>query len=358
MTRLLIIKGEINQYNIPVYNSIGKEVDLTVGYTHTDASDENVTFKKLELCFKQIGPFIIIKNLRATCNQYDIVSFMPDFHFVNCCLLPFKKHKFKLINWSIGFKVSYTRPYNVTRQHNIGDWIFKKILNKCDASIFYMDKSKEFWQGTNLDLRKVFVAPNTADVLPIELNNRIKRNFLFVGSLYAGKGIDLLLKSFHEALQVTHSDAKLIIIGKGEMRKMIENFITENHLESNILLRGPIYDETILAKEFSAALLCISPTQAGLSVPKSMGYGVPFVTRKDAITGGEMYHISNNVNGLIYESDNELTSILVDSIQNQEKYLNMGAAAKAYYDKKATIKQMAHGAMMAVRYALSHNILS
>jgi hypothetical protein len=36
----------------------------------------------------------------------------------------------------------------------------------------------------------------------------------------------------------------------------------------------------------------------------------------------------------------------------------MGAAAKAYYDKKATIKQMAHGAMMAVRYALSHNILS
>lgn len=88
--------------------------------------------------------------------------------------------------------------------------------------------------------------------------------------------------------------------------------MTKNNMVGLIVFHGAIYDENVLAERFAQALLCISPTQGGLSVPKSMGYGVPFVTRKDSITGGEIYHITPGVNGIMYVKDEELTSVISD----------------------------------------------
>lgn len=85
-----------------------------------------------------------------------------------------------------------------------------------------------------------------------------------------------------------------------------------------------------------------------------MGYGVPFVTRRDAITGGEIYHITPGVNGIMYEKDNELTAILIDAANNPQKYVEMGFKAKVYYDNHATVRHMAQGAMDAFDYALNN----
>ena len=85
-----------------------------------------------------------------------------------------------------------------------------------------------------------------------------------------------------------------------------------------------------------------------------MGYGVPFVCRKDAITGGEIYHITNGVNGIHYESDFDLTNILVDAMNCPEKYVEMGRKAKDYYDNNATIQHMAQGAIDAFNYAINY----
>ena len=83
-----------------------------------------------------------------------------------------------------------------------------------------------------------------------------------------------------------------------------------------------------------------------------MGYGVPFVTRKDAITGGELYHIANGVNGIIYDSDSELTKIMEDAFRDKEKYIKMGISAREYYFERATVKHKAKGALSAIRYVL------
>ena len=349
--KVLILKGEISPYNVPVYNILSKKYDLTLGYYTKDESKSVCDFKKILFESRKIGPFIIISGLHKFCDNFDVVCFVPDLHVLSYCLLPFLSRKFSLVNWSIGFRVSYTHPYITTRRHNLLDRITMIIYNHCDASIFYMEKSKDFWKGTSLLLDKIFVAPNTAAVATSVFNLKSKKDFLFVGTLYKGKGLDLLLDSYNKAIMRTKSNVKLRIVGDGEMKEYIVSYVKENDLEEKVVIEGAIYDETRLADEYNKSILCISPAQAGLSVPKSMGYGVPFVTSMNAITGGEIYHITNMENGILYERNEELTEIMVDAIVNPNKYIEMGLNAKNYYNGHATIQHMANGVIDAFEYS-------
>lgn len=354
MKKLLIFQNELSGYNVPVYNRIAEFYDLTVAFYLKDKSNIECKFKKIKLDSKNVRSLVFVKGVRSLAKQFDVVCFIPNIHNPSYFMLPFLPHKYKLVNWSIGFRASYTHPYEVGRPHNTLDRFFQKILSKCDASIFYMEKAKEFWKGTSLEMNKVFVAPNTTDVLPITINKEIKKNYLFVGTLYKGKGLDILLKSYQEAVLSGGISNQLHIVGDGAERQNLEKYVSDHKLEEKVIFHGAIYDEQKLAECFAEALLCISPTQGGLSVPKSMGYGVPFVTRKDAITGGEIYHITPDVNGIMYEKDEDLTNILIDAAQNQQKYVDMGVKAKNYYDHHATINHMAQGAVDAFEFALEH----
>jgi hypothetical protein len=103
--------------------------------------------------------------------------------------------------------------------------------------------------------------------------------------------------------------------------------VIENGLAESVIFHGAIYDEKELSVHFKNALLCISPHQAGLSVAKSMGYGVPFVTYKEAITGGERYHITDGVNGILYENDADLVDIIINASNGSDQYVEMGKMA-------------------------------
>lgn len=352
-TRILLLQNELSSYNVPVYNIIAEHYDLTVGYYLDDKSKQECRFEKKQFQMKRLGSLTLIKGLRKYAKDFDLVCIIPDMHVVSYCLLPFMPHKYKVINWSIGFRVSYYHPYITSRKHVYADKVFHNILSKCDASIFYMKKSMEFWEDTNFDVSRVFVAPNTTEVVPIDIRPEAKTNIIFVGTLYRGKGVDLLLASYKDAIKKTTNRSKLVIIGGGEMFDELQQYVRDNDMTKSVEFTGPIYDETMLSKQFQNALLCVSPTQGGLTCPKSMGYGVPFVCRRDAITGGEIYHMDSGVNGIMYDKDSDLTDILIDAIDYPARYVEMGIKAKEYYDNNATIKHMAQGAICAINYVLS-----
>ncbi len=355
MKKLLILQNEISSYNVSTYNEISIEYDLTLGFITKDKSSQECLFKKHQFNSSSFGPFTFVKGLRSFCQGFDIVCILPNLRIPSYCAIPFLPHKYRVISWSIGFRCSYEHPYNPERKHVFSDKVFEKILSKCDANIFYMEKSKEFWKGTSLRMDNVFVAPNTTDIAEIEFKPDLKKDFLFVGTLYRGKGLDLLLNAFNQFKQQTVSDIRLIIVGGGEMENDLKAFVREKGLEDTVMFTGPIYDEKLLSSYFQKSLLCFSPTQAGLSVPKSMGYGVPFVTRKDAITGGEIYHITDGVNGITYSEDNDLISIMTDAAANKDKYIRMGEMARDYYLGFATTKHMAKGCLDAIKYVNNKN---
>lgn len=353
---VLILQESIVSYRLPVFNLIAEKVNLTIAFTKKNDATIKDDFKTIKLNKITIGGFHFIKNnFFKFCKKYDVVIVMTDLHYISYCLLPFLKTDYKVIPWTIGIRASYTRRYDVTRKKDLIDEIYLKILQKSDAIIFYMDHAKLFWKE-KLDHKEIFIAHNTVEVLNVNIDFDIKKkkSILFVGSLYKGKYIYELIEAFIKAKKsfINSNFFALDIIGAGEELENIKKLINENDLEHSVILHGAIYDETVLAEFFNKAIMCVSPGQAGLSVLKSMGYGVPFVTRSTAITGGEKFNITNKVNGLFYDDKEELKQIIVDAVNSPDIFIEMGKRAREHYISKATIKNMADNVINAINFTL------
>ncbi len=352
--KVLLIQESLMNYRDPIYSLISKKVDLTVAYTiKADYTDSD--YPIISLPYKKIGKIIWHIGLRKIINKYDVVIFVPHFKMIRLAMLPFLPHKPKLVTWSIGIHVSYNREYNLSTFPSLSDKIYEYIQDHADACIFYMKAPIEYWKKYNdIDERKYFVAHNTVKVdncnplLPICKRNTI----LFVGTLYKQKGIGELIEAYSKAYINDRNILTLVIIGKGPEEDAILEQIIANGLQEKVKLVGAIYDEKELSKYFHNARLCISPKQAGLTVLKSLGYGVPFVTRSNAITGGEKSNILHNENGLFYDSIKDLVEIINECSKNPARFDKMSIKAYEYYQTNATPERMAKGVLDAIRYVL------
>ena len=353
--KTLLLQATLSNYNVPVFNILAQNVDLTVAYTIKNECKENVLFKIKKLNYIKFGSLIFIKNgFHKMCSQFDVIIFLTDLHYVSYCYLPFISREYKVIPWTIGIRASYKKRYDLSRKKDFIDRIYGRILSRSDAIIFYMKEPLKFW-GEIINKEKVFIAHNTVDVLTnLNDESKQKNRIIFIGTLYKEKKIYELINAFIEAKNKCNVNdfPCLDIIGEGYEYENLKKLIEKHKLTDSINLCGAIFDKKELAKYFSKALLCISPDQAGLSVLVSMGHGVPFVTRTDAITGGERMNIIDKKNGQFYNNQKELTSIIEETCINPGKYIEMGKKAQEYYRSNATIKHMAQGFIDAIQYTL------
>lgn len=354
--KVLLIQEIVMNYRAPIYELINKKVDLTVAYTTINGIKDS-TYPIIPFPYVKIGPAIIHKGVSKLLNQFDVVILQPHLKFVWLNHIAYTKHRYKLVTWDIGVHVSYNRQYDLSKPPSLIDKIFQNIQDHANACIFYMPEPVAYWKKYgNIDTNKYFVAFNTVkiesfDSLPAFSE---KDSFLFVGTLYAQKGLDELIKAYAQAKAKAGNLPRLNIIGKGPEKDSIEHQIKELGLEKDIFLCGAIYDEKVLKEYFFKSILCISPKQAGLSVLKSFGYGVPFVTHTNAITGGEKTNIKNGKNGLFYDTEDELVEILVDAAEHPSKYEAMSKYARNYYLNEASPEKMAKGVLDAIEYAIKH----
>ncbi|ARN56289.1 glycosyltransferase family 4 protein [Sedimentisphaera salicampi] len=350
--KVLIINQNIAEYRIPILNLLSEYYELTFLHTEPKKYGTKLKFKEKVVANINLPFFSFLKvNLHKYCNQFDVVISEANIRYLDRDMLiinPFRNYKW--IGWGIGVSASYDKKFD---QNNKFDCVRHFIFKKADANIFYSDYPVEKYISAGFSKESLFVANNTTEVFYDESVNYEKNSILFVGTLYKQKKIYELLKAYKEAAETVNDIMPLNIIGGGEEFENIKSWISQNKLEDKVSLLGPIFDQKLLAKYFRSAYACISPGQAGLSVLTSMGYGAPFVTVKDAITGGEIFNIKNGENGILYNNHSELPDIIKNIAERPDLYVEMGLKAREHYVKSRTPEQMAGAIRDAVDYVIS-----
>lgn len=349
--KVLILYNKLFHYRIPVWEVLAQRCDLTVTYSMGEVKDySHLPFRVeyLPLKYSRGERFNIQEeNLRKKAKMYDVVIIYGDISWLKFSLLPLFT-KTPVIVWSLGVSATYNKAFDANTKW---DKVRKFFFNLCDAMVFYTDYPIKKYAAMGVKKEKMFEAPNTVRVSPVT-EPMEKDSILFIGTLYRAKGMQALLDAYKE-LRNTPNLPLLNIIGKGPDYDDIKQWIEENQLTDKIILRGAIYDIDEKARYFARALACISPRQAGLSVLESMGYGVPFVTTKTAITGGEIFNVHNNEDGILMDDENELTEVIRNISEQPEKYIEMGQRAQAFYNACRKPEDMADGLWQAIQYVLN-----
>lgn len=348
--KVLFLYNKLFHYRIPIWNELAKFCDLTVTYSEGDGKAQNemgVLFKIIHLPALRLKGIVLQKaNIRKLCHEYDVVIAYGNILWLKYSTLPWF-NKTPVIFHTIGVSSSYGKGFD---EHKEWDKIRSFFYSKANALAFYTNYPITKYEAMGIPREKMFVAPNTVAVVPN--NGRVEKNtILVIGTLYREKGIQLLLDAYKE-LRPTCNLPHLNIVGEGPDYNTIHQWIKDNNMQDLIMLCGAIYDIEEKAKYFAQALACISPKQAGLTVLESMGYGVPFVSTKNAITGGEIFNVHDGVDGVIMGSESELTRVLRDISNNPNKYISMGVKAKEFYDNNRTPEHMAKGFWDAIQYVI------
>lgn len=353
MKKVLILYNYLFHYRIPIWNILAKEYDLTVMYSYPAKAEliKQCNFKTKYLPVKQVGKLVFhCVNLHLIAHSYDVVICDGQITFANFSLLGFMKRTYKLVYWCIGAPAGYNRTYGEGGRiyYFLNDFVHKRA----DAMIFYSQRAINLHIERGWSSKNLFVANNTVKVLELPYCKEGRDSLLFIGTLYLEKGVQQLLDAYKAAYEENPQILKLNIVGGGVQLKVIRKWIEDNGLGSNIILKGPIYDIKTKSEIFQKSIACISPLQAGLSVLESMGYGVPFITSENAITGGESFNIQHGTNGLLMRNMEELKDVILDISKNTSKYIEMGKSAYCHYWEYRKPQDMAQGIINAIEYTL------
>ena len=356
--KVLLLQECVFQYRIPILKIIAEQIDLEVAtYSRHGSIPTDLPFLIHDLKIRRFGPFKFVPGLREMCDRFDVVITQPHLSNPDFCRVPFVRgRRYKALSWSIGTEASYTIKYSLEDPHTLKSKLYGMILKACDANIFYMPQPKARWIQAGLDPASLFVAHNTVEALPVSYSSLGRKHFLFVGTLFREKRVDLLITAWRDAYLaagIPDDFPSLNIVGGGSIESELIALADSMGLGEKVIFHHAVFEEDRLADLFTHALLCLSPHQAGLSVLKSFAYGTPFVTRKDAATGGEILNITDGETGVLYDNDSDLVDILLDAWRHPERYYRMGQKAYDFYHSEASPEAMASGVVDAVKYALN-----
>lgn len=176
----------------------------------------------------------------------------------------------------------------LTKKHSILYTITKKVFDWAYAQadllvVIGRDMQELITEKTHGQVPTVLI-PNWCDVdtiVPSSKNgNPIIRKFdletstvfAFTGNFGRAQGIETLLKA---ASLVTRKDFKLLFIGEGAMRPMIEKYIRENP-EGNVIYAGsyPAAEHNVFLNACDVAVVSLGDNMYGLGVPSKSYYNM------------------------------------------------------------------------------------
>jgi glycosyltransferase involved in cell wall biosynthesis len=157
--------------------------------------------------------------------------------------------------------------------------------------------------------REALILPNIVEKPKVRMaKGECRRNLhfaesyfhiLFVGRIIEIKGIRYLIQAMERL-----NDCKLHILGEGELKEELENFIAVNNLSPRIFFYGKVPNEKVLQFMSACDVLVFPSTREGLSMTilESASVGLPIVATS---VGGTVDVIRDGVNGLLIEKESQ-----------------------------------------------------
>ena len=186
-----------------------------------------------------------------------------------------------------------------------------------DAVVVLTDYDKNMYKFLN----NIYTINNPLVLTNKHINVSREKVILGVGRLIDLKGFDNLLQAF---AQLEAPEWKLIIIGDGPNRQLLEELALKLSIQDKVELIGIVTDVELYYKKASIFVLSSKIEGFPNALCEAMGYGCPSISF-DCLTGpGEI--ITNNVDGILVEPDNveKLTEVMQKVIndRNLQNYLS------------------------------------
>lgn len=319
--KLLLIHGSLTPYRIDFFNRLAEFYELKVYFFYAEDPSQKFDVKSLEKEVKFAFDYILsgFSFLNRTYRfgvglvfkkeKPDIVI-THEFSSFTFKALVYKKIKGNKISWFITSDDSLGSLEDMPLYRRIAR---KLILPHIDGLITISNDVKK-WHLSNypeLDL-KIFDLPilrnpevyrNKLNIaLPISMNYRDKynlsgkKNFLFIGRLSKEKGIDRFVQIFST---LKDEDVRLIIVGDGELKKVIKDFLSRTN-EKRVILPGR-FDNIELLAWYNVANIFVLPSfneRFGAVINEALLAGLYTLCSKKA---GASSLIKLNKNGVLID---------------------------------------------------------
>jgi glycosyltransferase involved in cell wall biosynthesis len=342
---IIVIQSRLPHYRLSFFNKLSEIEDVLVIHSGKSIVTAADRFAEIIVQETKVGPFNLQLGLGEIINSYNpsaVIAALDIRNLMSFVLMARMHPKVKWIWWGLDQGASETAT-------KIKTW----LARGSSPIVFYNSRVRDLFVKRGLTPSKLFVANNTFHVENHRsLHDRKPKDiFINVGTLDPRKQNDVLVRTFKTVLERTGRDLSLYLIGEGRDRDMLSSLIDELKLANRVFLTGKIEDPAVLEGYYARALASVSFGQAGLAVLQSMAFGVPFVTKRSAISGGEKYNIIDNYNGIFCTDDpRSLEQAMMRLVENEETTRTMGANAYTYYRDRASVDVMVEGFRSALSY--------
>lgn len=344
--KILISYNFILHYREDFFELLNEFYDVTVLHSGQPPANTKHSYSVIHTKFMKLGPFFLQTGLLNAYykKRFDVVILLLDLRWLNVLT-------FIIINTVFRLKCKVITWGAWKTNRRMLDAIRYWFMCRVDANIFYCENTKSDFLTVGLPEHRAFVANNTFKVqvdIPCYINSE-KDSLLFVGSLDKRKKNILLLRGFAAVTSQISEKIKLVFIGDGPERLLLEEEANRLRITKRVRFLGRINNPDELIKYYNRAICTISYGQAGLSVLQSMGFGVPFMTLKDAISGGEISNIKNGHNGLLLDEGlDALQKNLIRVCNDEDWARHLGMKAYQHYQQHCKLEHMVNGFVAAI----------
>jgi glycosyltransferase involved in cell wall biosynthesis len=252
-------------------------------------------------------------------------------------------------------------------RNNIKEFWKSLIIRQFDGYFNFGTLSKNYLLTLGAKAEKMLVNRNCVDNELLKKNysesilsrpyrqsalNLSKNNFIFVGRLIEFKNLFFLLECFSEAQKQSKKDWGLIILGDGDQKDALQNFIEAQNIRNVSFQKGVSWQEVPEYLALSDVFVLPSYSEPwGLVVNEAMACGMPVLVSEKC--GCAVDLVQNSKNGFTFSAydKNQLTSLLLKFMNNELDSLKMGEISEQIikgYSPQNVAKEMYEGFLKIV----------